>query len=928
MYGIKINDVSYNVAYEYPITYTLDKTLDFGSINIPAIPQKTVFPMYSVVEITRDDSTVEYFLTIGDVVKLSSYNPPLYSHSVQLVEYTKKLENYLISAATFTQPTDGTTRYTYYDIIDRLIKISVFETESRLSEALPCSLDSSLLELNTIKAPEFFFYNKTLKQALDEVLASLPAIPRLKRVNNQDVLFIDYLDATSALITEEDIDRLNIKLSYDAEQNVTNYATTMVSDVSNAVRGTKGQESVTVYPNSNGWAPLSTKTGFGVLDNNQSVMDLKQGIYDVVSLEVQVVYNYTITTITNEVPTTVLVRDKFEYFDLSRFIVTKQQYDALQGSWDTYFQDLPVGITQAEMIEQGFLNKQNAIWFEPGTPFIDGLTTNWRSNPFTNESNRRRNLENAILSVLNKNAILDPYAAPIKYIDRLEFGTTNIFEPFTQDSRGWEDVMFRCVFIPQEKSNRVEVERLDLTNFTKQSFAYFKQNANLINLNAYINKMEADLQRVGEEAYVVNAIHKSYDDLLNLGDITADGYVLMSYTVTQHLDYIEVAYNFSRNYQQINERIAVDKSNDYFELVSGDKVVDRFVTYKDYAIISDTNTNITSTTPLITDDGAFNFLATFVPNLPVRMIESFNTIQDDIFKTYAPVAGSGIGSSILLSAGFNNNAVAGYRIIEDVDTGGFIQSPVFYAVDGELEEFDIEFYDQFSAPYFGPFVGFYQDELFLEGNIPNPQTPQYAGVGSNDKETAIAYTGNAGIWVNMQKTVAQYEFDLDLVTARQLPLITRSDYNVYFTNVGKNLGSFKLYKDPGERLKFNYQLQTIVAPDNIGQIIIGNYFNEYNGLVHTPKENLFIHHSDALYGKGDVEKVKINQATPNGFALDASAGAGNIITINNSIPANANSYGVSDSSGKLLFAVNKVDGNLPKSLKFTFSHTRPGLQKL
>jgi hypothetical protein len=928
MYGVKINGVSYNVAYEYPITYTLDKSLDFGSVNIPALAQKEVFPMYSVVEITRDNDLVEYFLSIGDIVKIASYNPLLYSHTIQLVEYTKKLENYLISASTFTQPTDGSTRYTYYDVIDRLVKISIFETANRETAALPCVLDSSLSTLQNIKAPEFFFYNKTLREALDEVLGTLPAIARLKRINNVDTLFVDYLDATSALINQQ------IFLSYNGEQKVTNYATTMVSDVTNAIRGTKGNESVTVFPNNNGWAALSTKNGLGVLDNNQSVMNVKQNIYDVVSLEIQVAYNYKINLITGDTITTFNVTDELGYFDLSRFVVTKEQYDALLGSWDTYTLDLPPNITQAEMIEQGYLTKQNAIWFEVGSPFIEGLTTNWRSTAFTTETTRRRNLENAILTALDKDAITDLYAGDLKFIDTLEIGNINIFSSITQalgitlspsdDARGWESVMFRCVFIPQEKSNRIEVERLDLTNFSKKALSYFKQNANLINLNAYVNKMDADLQRVGEDIYVVNSIISSYGDLLQLGDITSDGYVLMSYTIIQHLDYLEVAYNFSRNYQQINERIAVDKSNDYFELVSGDKVLDRFVTYKDYVVLSDVNQNISISEPLLTLDAKRIYLHTFVADEDPELIESWNMIRFPNVKQYAPVAGSGAGSSLLLSTGFTHNAIAGYVILFDSDTNGYIQSPTFYAIDGELDEFDIEFYDTFKTKGIGVFKGYFNDEAALLAAHPNPIEQQYAGVGA-DEETADTYTGSAGVWVNINKPVKEYEFDSDLLYARSLPLVQRDDYNTLITNVGKNIGSFKIYKDPGERIRFNYQIQAIVAPDNIGQFIIGNYFHNFNGLVHEPKDNLFITFSSEVYGKGESEQAKAG----NFIALTASTNIfHDILNILNTIPNNTNSYAICDSEGKLILAVNRVDGTLPTSIKFTFSHTRPGLQKL
>ena len=906
-YNVRINGTPYDVNYEHQVTYTIDKSLDFGTFLISALAQKDPFDMYSLIEITRDNDVKEDFLVMGDIVKLSSFNPELYSHNIQFVEYTKKLETYLISAASFTQPTDGSTRYTYLDVIDRLVKISIFETANREAALLPCVLDSSLQVLDNIKAPEFFFYNKTLRQALDEVLATIPGIARLKRIQGVDTLFVDYFDQTQALISN-----ILEPLSYESEQNITNYATTMVSDLSNAVRGNKGIESVTVYPNNNSWAVLSTETGVGVINNDESIMNLRQGIYDIVKLEVQANVNYTIL---GEFGNSNFTNKKIEV-DLSRFVVTKEQYEALQGTWGNPSADLPPGITQEEMIEQGLLNKQNALWFEPGTNFIQNLTTNWRSTFLTAETDRRRNLENAIQTVLFKEPLLSQVAGGIG-LYKLEIGIDN------GDRRGWQDVMWRCVFIPQEANNRIEIEKQDLLNFPKRALSYFKQNANLINLNHYINKINADLQRVGEERFVVNSLHPSFGDVLDLGDYTDTGYILMSRTVTQQSDYVEVIYNFSKNYQQINEMIAVDKANDYFALVSGNKVLDRFLIYKDYVILSNASEFITVSEPLVTEDARRIYLNTFVANEDPQLIESWNMIRFPNVRQYAPVAGSGAGASLLLSSGFTHNAIAGFVTILDTNTGGYIQSPSFYAFDGELDEFDIEFYDKVGSGI-GIFRGYFEDEQALLAAYPNPIEQQYAGVGNNPL-TADTYTGSSGVWVNINKTVQEYEFDSDLLYARSLPLVQRDDYNSLITNLDKNLGAFKVYKDPGERIRFNYQIQAIVAPDNIGQFIIGNYFHNFNGLVHEPKEDLFITFSSELYGKGENEQVK----SGNFIALTANTNIFyDILNILNTIPNNTNSYAICDSEGKLILAVNRIDGTLPTTIRFTFSHTRPGLQKL
>lgn len=875
MYGIKINGVSYDVAYEYPVTYTLDKSLDFGSMVIPVLQNKDPFPMYSLVEITRDNDEIEYFLVSGDVVKLSSYNPPLYSHTIQLVEYTKKLENYLISAAAFTQPTDGTTRYTYYDVLDRLVKISIFETEYYEIAKRPCVLDSSLLELDTIKAPEFFFNNITLRAALDEVLSSLPAIARLKRINGVDTLFVDYLDATHAVVTITD------DVTYNGEQNINNYSTSLVSDITNSIRGTQGNESISIYPNSNGWSPLSTKEGVGVLDNINAVMDAKDEIYDIVKLEIKapVRLRYLPEGAIN------IVTELLEITaDITQYVFTKEQYDALpttwfSGSWSqglpTEEFPLPTNLTTQEMIDLGYITKQNAIWFERNTPFIDGLTTNWQEGAFTFEGNKRRSLENLLLGFIN----IDEYEGLQAVIIGDPDNTgANQFDP---QPIGWETVFFRITYIPRERTRRVEVERDDLTRFLFESKSYFKQNASLINLNQYINKMDADLQRIGEETFVVNVILQSYNNLFSLGDVTEDGFVLVSFTTTQHLDHIEVSYNFTRNYQQINEMIAIDKSKDQFELVSDEKVLNRQLLYKDYVILSDYGSTIPSEQSIVDPTAQEIYVNTFIrdPLLNRQMAQSAVWIKPGISPTnlLALLNASGSGASLLFSSGFRHNSLAGAQTEFDEDFEGYVLSPVEYAPNGELEDFNFKLIARFQS---------------ADGTIEQIQE-----------------------------------------NARKLPLLTRTDFtnligNVVVSNIF-NVGRFKVYKDPGERLSLSYQIQAIVGPDNLNQIILGNYFSNYNLLVHPDFENLYIHFSNETYAKGDIEKVKINPTNPSGELLIADYIVGPTgISIQNIIPTTANSYGVSDSQGRLLFAVNRKDGTILKNIKFTFSHTRPGLQKL
>lgn len=840
---IRINNQQYKVATGFSTTYTLDKSLDFGSLVIPVINREEPFDMFSEIEITRDNNTIEYFLLSGDIVEISSYQPVRYSHRIEFVEYTKKLEFYTISSATFTQPTDGSTLYNIDDVLQRLVNISVFETSTRHTAAKPCVLDPSIAaKLGNVKSPEFFFNNITLREALDTVLSSIPGIARMQKINNVDTLFVDYFDETKAIVD------ISEGVGYTAQQDIQNYSTTLVADVSNALRATQGVESVTVFPNNNGWASVSSPLGVGVLDNDKVVFDVKEDIYDLVSLEIfakiRVVYR---DTSNNQVVQNNII---FEG-DITQYVFTKNQYEnGLGGDW-SYTAD----ITQ-----------QNAIYFNTGSRVIEGLGTNWASGFLTQNVNKRRSIEHIIATELIAQGV-DPFIG----IFRVEIINDDNQNDLT-------NLLFRAQFIPIEKSNRVEVEKEDITYFSKETKTFFKQSAALVNLNHYIKSMKSDLQRIGEEKFATMILHKSFGNILQIGDFLNDGHILMTRTITQEKDFVMANYEFSRNYQQINEFIGVNKAKNEFELISEDKVIDRFVVYKDYVVLSDVATPTIAldneSLHLLTTDGMETYMQSFTQNNTRQMIEASVWNPDPTITLLNGVNASGAGSSLILSSSFNHQQFAGFQIIpNNNEDGGLIQSPVSYAFEGFLENFEIQFIDEFTDP--------------------------------------------------------PLSFDLERNRARVLPLLGRTDFNVLIST--NTSGPLMLFKDPGERLHFTYQLQAINHPNFQNQFIIGNYFHDFNHLVNNEQNTLFVFGSNTIYNKSEKE-VRKNDATALG-QLDATFSGtfdARVLSINNSLASQPafNSYAITDSNGRLVLAVNRQNNVLPNQIKFSFTHKRPELNKL
>lgn len=840
---VTINGVAYKVSTGYATTYTIDRSLDFGSFVIPLIDREQPFDMFSEIEITRDNQTQEYYLLSGDIVEISSYQPVRYSHNIQFVEYTKKLEHYLISSATFTQPTDGSTRYTVDEVLERLVNISVFETATRHTAAKPCVLDPSIAaKLGDIKAPEFFFNNITLREALDEVLGAIPGIARLKKVNNIDTLFVDYFDQTQAIAN------ISEGVGYISQRNIENYATTLVGDVSNALRSTQGTESVSVYPSTTSWASVTSPLGVGVLDNDRVVFDLKEGIYDLVKLEIFANIRIRFRDASNNQQQVV---QSFER-DITQYVFTKNQFDnALGANWN-YTTD----ITQ-----------QNAIYYQTKQRVIEGLATDWSSNAFTQNVNKRRAIEHIIATEIVADGTYPNGVVSV------EIGTGTTLN-FTNDLT---QLLFRATFIPVESSNRVEVERDNIIDFTKEAKTYFKQTAALINLNNYMNRMRSELQRIGEERFSIMLFHKTFSDVLDLGDFLYDGHILMTRTITQEKDFIMANYEFSRNYQQINDFIGINKAKNEFELISEDKVVDRFVVYKDHVVLSEVvdtlPTLVNDTQHLLTTSGINAYMNTFTQVGTPQTIEGTVFKPDEAITLLNGLNGSGVGASLVLTTSFKHQNFAGFSIIPgNEDDGGLRQLPVSYAFEGLLPNFEFEFITKFTGP--------------------------------------------------------QLSFDLERNRSRTLPLLGRTDYATMIeTNA---TGPMMLFKDPGERLNFTYQLQAVSHPNSINTFVIGNYFHDYNALVHDTFETLKIYGNTERYDRSDKETILPNSVDLGTFSCSIIATLPNSPALNilNSV-VGYNSYAITDTNGRLLLAVNrKPNGLIPTTIAFNFNHRRPNLNKL
>ena len=269
---VTINDeVITGIAQGMPIIDCLDETLDSSTLLIEPSTRKERFPIFGKVVITINGH-VKYFYISEDDVDVICKSPILYSHTLSLIEPTKILERIPCDNLTFTQPASQNSypniilsgSACIYDVIMRIRECCQLR---RMDDPRPYPFEITNAELiaylENIKAPQFFLNMGNVKDALNQVFKYLNAISRLE---NFTELTADFFNKYNELLSEEGI------LDEGQSQNIEDYATSLLSNISNAIADYDDPASVIVYPSNTDWASVRSESGGQLTDANMAAI--------------------------------------------------------------------------------------------------------------------------------------------------------------------------------------------------------------------------------------------------------------------------------------------------------------------------------------------------------------------------------------------------------------------------------------------------------------------------------------------------------------------------------------------------------------------------------------------------------------------------------------------------------------------------------
>lgn len=648
----RTTDLSSKVPQGFSFLDKLDESLDIGNIILTRVTDSEPYDMFDWIEIYDDTELILSQRIAGDSVKLVGKNPLKYEHSLSLVEHTKILERFLISGKTFTQPTDGTTRYYLYDVLDRLIDTTPLETDTLISSTRVCVLPTSgdLYDyLTSVESPEFTLKDITLREAFKQVGDVFDGIPRLF-INDSDELELtfDLVGNLKNLISNEsdftDISR---------QQDITLYATQIESESLNVVSDTSNAEAVEIFPSDNAFITLRKDTFLQDGYDDNAYVPTPKRIYDVLELicraKISVINTVTTDTYYNG----------YTNIRINERLVEKKLYDTLEfdgADASTKY--------KTTTIYYEYLSKKVQIGITYGLWGISQVILN-------------------VLEVSIYNQGIEDGVIPAGTdISEISFA---LVSPTTVD-----DLLYQVHYIPIPQSMRINIDREDINDVKYTGALQSNQQSRIVNLQNFSNNLKGRINKIGN--YDMQLEHRvtTFSELYNVRDYTDELYIVTKREVICFNDVYYAKYELTKNFNKVNDFLAVNSEIRQWE-IGENNTLDRNLIYQEYCEIDAvTSGNGKNVTKLLTDDGASVFMNTLnklSTQPPVRGGIASGTDFDD--PVFISMSSNGGGNTLMFNGKFPDNKSAGFT--RETVSGQIAKNFISYTDEDALSQ-DLEIY--------------------------------------------------------------------------------------------------------------------------------------------------------------------------------------------------------------------------------------------
>ncbi len=779
--------------------------------------------------------------------------------------------------------------FSAYDLLDRvrnmISKFGGVESKLYFDDTRIFDIDEDIEDyLKSIEAPQTYVQKATARQVINSIFQYVNAISRLRyQEDDLDLLTCDFFNQTSGSFDIEDIS--GYSMSQDAQ--------------SLSSKGINWLEQV--LPNNLIEPTIKSPSE----DNRRTIRSEKiQITADNFSLPYErALYQPKILT--------VLLTDVY---------IQSGNY-AVDGLRVLFEDELELDLTPRLINREEWLLKETTTDFPTMVlkePFEDtvGLRENKVGNIYWQRGDTSLQFSDIFGQVFQENLILNVIKEALhetitRYMEEPLFSGSDMVWSYdlTYDTLEWRDLQFDFEYISLEDMS-VQIEREDLSFSDYYSESRMNQSDKLLNVSLATRKSYGELQRSGLPTISFSRHHTDLDDLLTVGLIDTDGYVIVQRKLEFHNEYIYATYVATKDHNRLAQFIGLDQAYRWSEIPTSNQVFERIETYSDYLIVTnpddDTTTDDTYTkfystmamdlifATLMNDYPSEKTKATLAYIRTDGFLENYQNSGGYYYSVMTPVASFGIKGGFAFTFGFDNNQVAGDGVKTSTVSGNTLywNNAVRYTDNnGEFSEFWFEI-----APIY--------DILLADTGWTDAQRLQYYPLIRQDSSSTRMSNG---------LTTPYFRSGVLLETnASNDPLI--------------------IEKDSSQSIKVTYQVSVLsLVPSEyiFGQsffsqnFIVKNPVKAYNETIGTPMY-LYTYATLTKYGKFDDLKVKTGYETPillvEGTNCSFSSGEFEITTDLSSLA----NWAIGDTDGNLYVACN--DNH--QGFKAFRKHFRPGLLEI
>jgi len=873
------------------ITLYKSEELDFGVFTIPATTRFENYQILDRVDITvTDGSTTEVydpFLVISDEVEPVS-KKGFYKHTVTFIEDIHKFEKILSSNVFITQPLVGEKK-TLLDALNHIRDVVPFERASVHSATRLFDIDSNLATfLDNIEAPQFFFTGMSLREMINAVASYVNAIGRMEE--NRNLVFSFYNEILELFDVNEDVINRTLK------NQTRNFTSSVESSIENATGADDVDRAKIVYPNNDSW--ISPRS------NNIKLTDI--------DFEIKVPYPIErISKVFMRPNDNIIALQYFEYdvSDPSTPLISSNALikDTVSGN---LFQQIGVDTSTSTIIYREYVkntsipelfksenneirvieivydgnnsNLNNFIEFE--LLYIDVtslilIKEQWDRLPLDVSSIGNRPLENLKANTLFYNiggttlsngqlsGIFDNINSLTAFFQRaMTIGGFSILEVEIQE------INFKIEYVPYF-GTRVRLNKNDVTDHPYNTQMSANQGERIVSAERLLRNIYGMAQRLGQDEIQFKRFYTDLDEMFELGQITADGFVIASKQITYYLNYYMVTYLLSKNFNRFANRIALDQENRPFDISLGSKTINRNLLYNEYVEL---DTERKDNTSMVRNFGVGVFMNTLRPTI---VPGSNRPVTYGLIKSIdMPDVPSNKGILVAPIAFSEGNSLNFYWSIEDILKAG----------------------DQLSF------------ESYTEDTEEQPLVPVFVN-------RLIRYTDAEGSLNNFELSFGNTfpnhdpdEFPLVDLPSDSSALIGGHSVNGVFSD------NFIVKKDKAESLSMNYVLSIVPNFKYVNDIVVGQKLTYINNLIIANKNaNLLIYTSEnETYNSLENLYVKGNSTT-NTFEVSLDQGSGKVVAnISQNDLNNISSWAIGDDEGNLYLGFNFR--NKRENISYTF----------